>query len=458
MNHLPGTRHDLISQPRGNASPLLKIGDFSKLAQVSVKTIRHYGKLGLLKPAWIDRFTSYRYYTLDQLGRLNRILALKDLGFSLEQVRELLRDDLSAAELRGMVRMKHAELERQVQAEQARLARVAARLRLIEQESRMPDYEVVVKRVHSHRVVGVRDVIPGISAVGQLFNELHAYLQAQNVTLDVTCPCMVIYYDAEYQERGVDAEAAAPLLRRLPGTSRAVVHELPGVETMACVVHQGDYDTLTEAYKTLMAWIEANGYRVSGATRDVYLQGSESGLSADNYVTEVQFPVSKKPVSDFVIQQKKEKRTMEPKIVTKPAFTVVGMKYRGENKENEIAQMWREFIPRIKEIKHISNDEVSYGVCSDLEDTDVFEYVAGMEVDSAADIPEGMVSWRVPEQKYAVFTCTLQTLHTAYKHAFQTWLPQSGYQRGDGLDFELYDETFDPEAEGSELYIYIPIK
>ena len=149
---------------------------------------------------------------------------------------------------------------------------------------------------------------------------------------------------------------------------------------------------------------------------------------------------------------------MEPKIVTKPAFTVVGMKYRGENKNNEIAQIWQEFIPRMKEIKHTSNDEVSYGVCSDLEDIDVFEYVAGMEVDSAAEIPEGMVSWGVPEQKYAVFACTLATLHAAYEHAFQTWLPQSGYQRGDSYDFELYDTTSDEEEENLELSIYIPIK
>ena len=88
---------------------MLKIGDFSKLAQVSVKTLRYYGKLGLLEPTWIDRFTGYRYYTLDQLPRLNRILALKDLGFSLEQIKQMLREDLPAAELRGMVQIKYAE-------------------------------------------------------------------------------------------------------------------------------------------------------------------------------------------------------------------------------------------------------------------------------------------------------------------------------------------------------------
>ncbi|MDX9955787.1 MAG: helix-turn-helix domain-containing protein, partial [Anaerolineae bacterium] len=103
---------------------MLKIGDFSKLAQVSVKTLRYYAELGLLKPAWIDRFTSYRYYAPEQLPRLNRILALKDLGFSLDQITVLLRKELPADELRGMLRMKAAELEQLVQAEQARLARI----------------------------------------------------------------------------------------------------------------------------------------------------------------------------------------------------------------------------------------------------------------------------------------------------------------------------------------------
>jgi len=120
---------------------MLKIGDFSRLAQVSVKTLRHYGQLGLLRPAWIDRYTGYRYYELDQLPRLNRILALKDLGFSLEQIRQILRADLAATELRGMLRLKRAELEQQVLAEQARLGRVEARLHQIEREGTLPQYE-----------------------------------------------------------------------------------------------------------------------------------------------------------------------------------------------------------------------------------------------------------------------------------------------------------------------------
>ncbi|MCG2769146.1 MAG: helix-turn-helix domain-containing protein, partial [Anaerolineae bacterium] len=103
---------------------MFKIGEFSKLSQVAVKTLRYYDEIGLLKPAEVDRFTSYRYYSAAQLPRLHRILALKDLGLSLAQVARLLDGDLPSEQIRGMLRMKQVQLQQQVQEEQARLARV----------------------------------------------------------------------------------------------------------------------------------------------------------------------------------------------------------------------------------------------------------------------------------------------------------------------------------------------
>ncbi len=75
--------------------PLFKIGDFSQIGQVSVRMLRHYDELGLLKPAYVDRLTDYRYYSIEQLPKLNRLLALKDLGFSLVQIAALLNNDLT---------------------------------------------------------------------------------------------------------------------------------------------------------------------------------------------------------------------------------------------------------------------------------------------------------------------------------------------------------------------------
>jgi DNA-binding transcriptional MerR regulator len=205
---------------------MLKIGDFSKLAQISVKALRHYGRLGLLKPAWVDRFTGYRYYALDQLPRLNRILALKDLGFSLEQIGELLREDLPIDELRGMMRLKRAELERHIRAEHARMARIEARLTQIEREGAMPTYEVVLKPVPPQRVVGIRDVVVSYDDVEQLFGELYAYLRTQSITFEPAEPGIAIYYDAEYHDHGIDAEVAVPLPGPLPTA--------PTAQTLSC--------------------------------------------------------------------------------------------------------------------------------------------------------------------------------------------------------------------------------
>jgi len=160
-----------------------KIGDFSKLTQVSVKTLRYYGELGLLEPAWIDRYTGYRYYTAHQLPRLNRILALKDLGFTLEQIAQMLSEDLSQAELKGMMRLKQAELENKIQLEQGRLKRVARRLKQIEDQGSMPVYEVILKAVPPLKVIGFRRTIPAYRYLPTLFEEMHTYLSARNLSL-----------------------------------------------------------------------------------------------------------------------------------------------------------------------------------------------------------------------------------------------------------------------------------
>jgi DNA-binding transcriptional MerR regulator len=138
----------------------LKIGNFARIGQVTVQTLRHYDDLGLLKPSEVDVLSGYRYYMLDQLPRLHRILALKDLGFSLEQIARLLEDDLPPAELRGMLRLKQAELHQQVDEGLDRLERLEARLSLIEHEAQQPDYEVVIKSVEPLTIASVRGVIP----------------------------------------------------------------------------------------------------------------------------------------------------------------------------------------------------------------------------------------------------------------------------------------------------------
>src|SRR5262245_21915487 len=185
---------------------MLKIGDFSKLSRVSVITLRYYDELGLLKPAQVDRFTGYRYYSIDQLPRLNRILALKDLGFSLEETAGLLNDDLSPAQMRELLRAKQAQIQQRVAEEQARLARVEARLRQIEQEDSMPAYEVTLKHVEPQMVAAVRETIESPNEIGRLFDEVYTYLTAYEV--EPAGPPQALWHTSECD---LDAEAAVPI-------------------------------------------------------------------------------------------------------------------------------------------------------------------------------------------------------------------------------------------------------
>jgi AraC family transcriptional regulator len=149
---------------------------------------------------------------------------------------------------------------------------------------------------------------------------------------------------------------------------------------------------------------------------------------------------------------------MEPKIESRSAFRVVGLKYHGKNEQNEIPQLWGEFAERVAEVQNRVEAHATYGIVGKHEDTGEFDYVAGLNVSPAADVPEGMVSLDVPAQTYAVFSCTLPTIGHTLDYIHGTWLTASGYRQADGPALELYDEKFNPENPESLMYIYIPIE
>lgn len=273
---------------------MFRIGDFSKICRVPVSALRYYADLGLLEPAHIDRFTGYRYYSLDQLPRLNRILALKDLGLSLAQIGQLLNDDVSPEEIRGMLRLKQAEIQQQVQEEQARLARVEARLRLIQQEGKMPEKEVVLKQIESQMVISRREIVPTPEHVGLLIGELAMAVMRQGG--EFTGPPMSIFYDEEFKPTNLDVEVAFPVAKGSKGVAldagrEASTQELPAVAQAASIIHNGDYDGFTETYSVIGHWISENGYRIVGPPREIYLHYSEDN-TAEN-ITEIQFPVER---------------------------------------------------------------------------------------------------------------------------------------------------------------------
>lgn len=272
---------------------MLKIGDFSSLAQVSVKTLRYYDERRLLSPARVDSETGYRFYSVSQLSRLHRILALKDLGFSLEQIAKCLEEKVTAEQMRGMLLLRQAEQQARVEEEHDRLGRLQSRIRLIEQETSMPQ-EVILKEVPKQWIASVRETIPNYPSVGQLYPRLFTGLGPAMAHMTM---CVALWHDPEHKESGVDAEAGVYLQTPVEPGDGIRVYELQDC-TAASVIHAGSYQRLPEAYDALLRWVASNGFQVAAPIRELYLHSSMPVRQDDvSYVTEIQVPVSKVPGS-----------------------------------------------------------------------------------------------------------------------------------------------------------------
>lgn len=271
---------------------MLKIGEFARVAHVSIATLRHYEKVGLLKPAVLDPDTGYRYYSLDQLPRVHRLLALKDLGFSLEQIAQFLEEALSLEHLRGMFTLKQAQTQQMIDIEQARLARIAARLCQIEQEGKMPAYEVLLKQVDALLIASVREMVRLDGGLGQSYGKVAAYLEQQGV--QPGSPALFLLHSRSQQRDDglfIDLETAIPLSTPLSGNEQITIRTLSG-GLMACTIHTGADLFLGQAYAALYRWVKDNDYQITGPARQVRLKYGKQ-MDPTQYLTEVQYPVVK---------------------------------------------------------------------------------------------------------------------------------------------------------------------
>ncbi len=180
-----------------------------------------------------------------------------------------------------------------VKEESERLQRVEVWLRHIEQEESMSKYDIVIKQIEPIQVASLRGVVPLPPDQGRLWGELEGYLAMQHIHAGEE-PCLTLYYDEEYKERDWDLEVCEPVHAEIAATDRIKLQVLPGVDSMACTIHHGPFTTISEAYNAIGKWIDANGYRITGPCREVYLHSAGDGNQNDpDTVTEIQYPVEK---------------------------------------------------------------------------------------------------------------------------------------------------------------------
>jgi len=276
---------------------MFRIGEFSKIAQVSGRLLRYYDTLGLFTPIWTDPETGYRYYSAKQLPELNRILALKELGLTLEQITGLLAGPISADEIRGMLLMKKAQLEQTMREELARIRFIEARLDQIEREGQLQDYEVVLKSFSAQAWLAAREPSTTLAACRTAARDIGRSVPAQIDSKALGHFVLVIHSEL-WEADNLDVEIGFILNRHqaetltLPGGRVMRVQELPAVEMMATTMYAGIPERGQRCYAALGLWAEANGYHFAGPSREMFIRLPKAGAERE-IVAEIQIPVAK---------------------------------------------------------------------------------------------------------------------------------------------------------------------
>jgi len=280
---------------------MFSIGDFAGLGRVSVRMLRHYDAIGLIRPAHVDPHSGYRYYTAAQLRLLNRVLALKDLGFTLQQVQTMIDEKVDTGELRGMLRLRRADLAAQVERDTFRLAQVDARLRMIESEGHMDTGDVVLKHLQPIRVAELSatatsydDPTSITENLSPLYPRLMELMERHGVAMTGAPIAYYLPSPTGPGDETISVHAAFPIgsAEVSPDAGFEVVI-LPAIEQAATALHEG---AMSEAFRTgqkIADWVDENGYQMvePGMAREVYLDCPPGDF--DKWVTEMQVPVGK---------------------------------------------------------------------------------------------------------------------------------------------------------------------
>lgn len=287
---------------------MLKIGEFSRLSQVTVKTLHHYDELGLIKPSHIDPVNNYRFYEVEQLPRIHRIIALKELGLSLEQISTMLDEEMPTDQIRGMLRLKQAEIQQEMHEAQRQLSMVDFRLRMIEAETNFPDLDVVIKKLKPLRALsffvetnknrdgGSHSMENAVKTIKQAIAD--GKIQRTGVEIDVFHGETILPFEAP--ELGDDqheillgvTESQESL--ELEGIGSLKIREIPGIETAATLMLTGKGDgrlDMVEKATLLRRWVIAHGYTPSDFVRYLHHRGPLQTLNREEFVIEAQLPV-----------------------------------------------------------------------------------------------------------------------------------------------------------------------
>jgi DNA-binding transcriptional MerR regulator len=270
---------------------MYKIGLFSQIGKVTVKALRFYEEEGLLIPARIDAATGYRYYDSAQIPRLHKIVALRQCGFSIPEIKSI----LGGKDVPSLFAEKRARLEAQVREASLQLSSIESYIGSMKEDGTM-DYQIVLKDLPRVLVYSVRLRVESYDSYFDVIPKIGEECVASNP--DVHCVedppySFIIYHDGEYRERDIDIEFCEAVDKRGVDTDRIKFKTVERVPTAACVMHKGPYSELRAAYAAVFKWIDENGYAATDNPRESHIDGIWNREDPAEWVTEVQVPVGR---------------------------------------------------------------------------------------------------------------------------------------------------------------------
>lgn len=268
---------------------MFKIGEFSKLTQVSVRMLRYYDEMGLLKPAEVDKWTGYRMYSVEQIPILNKIIYMRDSGFNIAEIAVALDNDNEEFIVKQLDK-KYEDIKNNIENEQMKLGKIAlARKELLHGGNEM-HYNVSIKSIPSYHVLSLRKVIPNYYAEGELWGELSTFAKQEDI--DVSSNTFSIYHDEDYKENNVDVEICVPIKKAGQSVGKFIFRYTEEVPAMACTMVYGEFSNIAGAYLAFAKWLQENSqYKMSGPTRQIVHRGPWNEEDKDKYLTEIQIPL-----------------------------------------------------------------------------------------------------------------------------------------------------------------------
>lgn len=268
---------------------MYSIGEFSKINRITTKTLRHYDKIGLMKPSRIDAWTGYRYYSPDQLVLIREILAFRDMGFSLIEIKELIINGPKEELLDKRIK----EIELDITNSRNQLERT---LQFRTNENRRDDMSsrIYIKELPEVIVASMRTVVPGYDTYFDIVPKMGEYMKSVGAKCIEPFYCFTIYHDGEFKETDIDVEVCEAVEDYCKESDKVKFKKIHFVEKAACIMHKGPYRTIKDSYNKLFLWVEENGYTILDNPRESYIDGVWNRDSEDNWLTEIQLPVINK--------------------------------------------------------------------------------------------------------------------------------------------------------------------